>query len=60
MSFRPQCFLRFERGVGTSAYPLGYYQQVLLAFREFVDEDEFKEIKRRWGEAMSEFEVRDA
>jgi len=30
---------------------------VLLAFRDFVDEDEFKEIKRRWGEAMSEFEV---
>lgn len=26
-------------------------------FREFVDEDEFKEIKRRWGEVLSEFEV---
>ena len=50
-------FLRFEKGVGTSAYPLGYYQQVLLAFREFVDEDEFKEVKRRWGEALSEFDV---
>jgi len=30
---------------------------VLLAFREFVDEDEFKEVKRRWGEALSEFEM---
>ncbi len=30
--------------------PLGYYQQVLLAFREFVDEDEFKEVKRADGE----------
>ena len=44
-------------GEGTSAYPLGYYQQVLLAFREFVDDEEYEEGKRRWGEALSEFEV---
>ena len=24
-----------------------------------MDEDEFKEIKRRWGEALSEFEMVD-
>jgi len=33
---------------------LGYYQQVLLAFREFVDADEYEEIRRRWGEALSD------
>ena len=42
-------------GDGTSAYPLGYYQQVLLAFREFVDDEEYEEGKRRWGEALLKY-----
>ena len=58
LPLRARHVLQFKKGIGTSADRLGYYQQVLLAFREFVeDEKEYADIKRRWGEALGDFEV---
>ena len=57
MPFWAHGILAHKKGVGTSAYPLGYYQQILLAFREFVDEEEYLEVKRRWGAALADFGV---
>ncbi len=61
--FRKHChfnrttFSDIKKGMGQSSCPLGHYQQVLLAFREFVDDEEYKDVKRRWGEALSEFDM---
>lgn len=39
-------------------YPHYYYQKILLALLRFAeDETEADDIKRRWGEALGEFEV---
>lgn len=56
MPFQGSVFLRYQNGVGF--YHLSYYQEIMLAFDDFIeDEEERLQTRQRLGAALGLFEV---
>lgn len=56
MSFQECVLLQHQKGIGF--YHLSYYQEIIFAFGDFVDdEDELLHTRKRLGEALGMFEV---
>ena len=56
MPFQGTVFLRHQNGVGF--YHLSYYQEIILAFDDFIDDEEERhQTRMRLGAALGLFEV---
>ena len=56
MPFQGSVFLQHQNGIGF--YHLSYYQEIILAFDDFIeDEEERLQTRERLGAALGLFEV---